>query len=53
MDLAHIMGMEVIAEGVESAEQAAVLRGMGCDYAQGYFFSRPLPAHEVERFLLG
>jgi diguanylate cyclase (GGDEF)-like protein len=51
VDLAHIMGMEVIAEGVEIEEQAVLLREMGCDMAQGYYFSKPLPPEEVAGFL--
>jgi diguanylate cyclase (GGDEF)-like protein/PAS domain S-box-containing protein len=53
VDLAHIMGMEVIAEGVEIEAQAFMLREMGCDYAQGFFFSEPLPPEGVEGFLFG
>ncbi len=44
MSLARSLGMEVIAEGVETAGQVARLRALGCDYCQGYFFSRPLSA---------
>jgi EAL domain-containing protein (putative c-di-GMP-specific phosphodiesterase class I) len=35
--------MAVVAEGVETAEQATLLRGLGCEYGQGYFFSAPVP----------
>jgi len=40
--LAHQLGRQVIAEGVETAEHLAILRSLGCEYGQGYFFSKPL-----------
>ena len=43
--------LNVIAEGVETEEQLAVLREMKCGEMQGYYFSRPLPAEELERLL--
>ncbi|HLL39024.1 MAG TPA: EAL domain-containing protein, partial [Rubrobacteraceae bacterium] len=52
IELAHTLGMEVVAEGVETEEQAALLAEMGCDLAQGFYFSRPLPPEEVPGFLL-
>ncbi len=51
VDLAHILGMEVVAEGVEIAEQETLLKEMGCDFAQGFYVSRPLPPEEVLGFL--
>jgi predicted signal transduction protein with EAL and GGDEF domain len=41
-----------VAEGVENANQAALLRAMGVHYFQGYFYARPLPAHAVTAWLL-
>ena len=51
VDLAHALGLKVVAEGVETAEQLALLREMGCDLAQGYHFARPLPGAQAEAFL--
>ena len=47
IDLAHGLGLEVIAEGIETAQQLAFLQRLGCDYAQGFFLSRPLKADLV------
>ncbi|MGH9091419.1 MAG: putative bifunctional diguanylate cyclase/phosphodiesterase [Acidimicrobiales bacterium] len=43
VDLAHALGLDVVAEGVETERQLAILRQLGCDHAQGYLFSRPVP----------
>lgn len=47
--LGHNLNMKVLAEGVESAAQAEFLKNEGCDLAQGYFYSRPVPAEEFEK----
>jgi EAL domain-containing protein (putative c-di-GMP-specific phosphodiesterase class I) len=49
--ISHSLGLQVLAEGVETAEQLAFLRSLGCDCAQGYYFSRPVPAEEFTRLL--
>ncbi|AUH42852.1 putative bifunctional diguanylate cyclase/phosphodiesterase [Streptomyces sp. CMB-StM0423] len=51
VDLAHRLGISVTAECVESGEQAERLRRIGCDTAQGWFYSRAVPAERVERLL--
>lgn len=51
LGLANNLKMEVIAEGVETLEQAEALRSMNCDYGQGYYFSRALNANSAVRFL--
>ncbi|GAA2712883.1 hypothetical protein Apa02nite_090770 [Actinoplanes palleronii] len=47
IDLGHNLGMSVVAKGVEELEALAVLRDLGCDLAQGFVLSRPVPADEV------
>lgn len=47
--MAHKLGLQVIAEGVETDKQLALLRQIGCDHAQGYFFAMPGSAAEIER----
>lgn len=49
--IAHQFGMKVVAEGVEDRAVMQRLRELGCDYIQGYFFSRPLPAAEFEAWM--
>ncbi|MBB4635384.1 putative bifunctional diguanylate cyclase/phosphodiesterase [Longimicrobium terrae] len=48
---ARSLGVGVVAEGVDSPAQPALLRDLGCQYAQGYLFARPLPAEDAERLL--
>lgn len=50
--LAHSLEMEVVAEGVETPEQLAKLRELGCDFVQGYLFSRPVDPQTANRFLI-
>ncbi|WP_263146160.1 bifunctional diguanylate cyclase/phosphodiesterase [Pseudomonas alcaligenes] len=50
--LAHTLGLEVVAEGVETAAQLAQLREFGCDQVQGFWISKPLPLNELARFLV-
>jgi len=47
IDLAHALGLKVVAEGVETTAQLQILRSLGCDLAQGFLFSRPLPAEDI------
>mgnify|MGYP002040495046 CR=1 FL=1 len=51
INLAHNLNLNVVAEGVETAEQLALLRGFGCDQAQGYLISKPLPLAELMDYL--
>jgi diguanylate cyclase (GGDEF)-like protein/PAS domain S-box-containing protein len=51
--LAHSLGMEAVAEGVESAEQYQFLEEQGCDYAQGYLIARPIARRDVADYLRG
>jgi len=47
----HGLGFEVVAEGVETSKESSLLFNLGCDYAQGYLFCRPLPAIEFQELL--
>jgi len=51
INLAHNLGLKVVAEGVEDEETRDQLAAFGCDAAQGYFWSRPIPATELSRWL--
>lgn len=52
IDLAHKLGLKVVAEGVEHASSLEILEVFGCDYAQGYHISRPINANQLEQWLL-
>lgn len=50
--MAHNLGMDAIAEGVETTEQIQKLKTLGCEYAQGYLFAKPLPVQAIEQMLV-
>lgn len=47
VSIAHVLGKVTVAEGVETVDQMRTLRELGCDFAQGYLFAKPVPAHEL------
>jgi EAL domain-containing protein (putative c-di-GMP-specific phosphodiesterase class I) len=49
--IARSLGLQSVAEGIETAEQAAVMRDLGCTLGQGYLFSRPVTAHQIREQL--
>ena len=51
VELGHTLGLVTLAEGIEQSAQIDGLRAQGCDHGQGYFFSRPVPAADVELLL--
>ncbi|MBO6849376.1 MAG: EAL domain-containing protein, partial [Marinobacter sp.] len=51
INMAHSLGLSVIAEGVEEEAQTHFLQQQGCDYSQGYFYSRPVPHADFEKWL--
>ena len=51
VELARWLNLKVIAEGVETKEQLERIRQIGCDYVQGYFFAKPMPSAEFEKYL--
>lgn len=51
VEMANALGLEVLAEGIETGEQSEILRNLGCHIAQGYFYSKPLSAEDMEKML--
>lgn len=51
VELARVLGMDVVAEGIETRDQYRLLRQMGCRYGQGYLFAKPLPAEDIGKLL--
>lgn len=51
IQMAHRLNMKVVAEGVETRQQAALLKELGCDFIQGYYYSKPLPIDELFEFI--
>ena len=51
IDIAEYLGVPTIAEGVETREQMEALKVMGCDYVQGYYFSKPIPKNDFVEFI--
>jgi len=51
IEMAHSMGIDITAEGIETEEQLNTMKELGVDYIQGYYFSRPLPEHEYLKFI--
>ena len=53
ISIGHIMGFDVISEGVEEPEQLETLKSIGCDYIQGFIWGRPLSAEDAEKLVIG
>ena len=51
IEMAHTLGFRVVAEGVETERQVQLLRGLGCEEAQGYYFAKPMPAAQLAALL--
>ncbi len=51
VELAHALGLDVTAEGVEDAESLALLKTLDCDHAQGFYIGRPMPSGDVSRWV--
>ena len=51
VEIAAVLGVDVVAEGIETKAQLTTLRGLGCRYMQGYHLARPMPAPQLEELL--
>ena len=51
--MAHALGLQVTAEGIEHPSQVEQLRDLGCEYGQGFLYSRPAPAAEMQELIAG
>ena len=51
VNMAKVLEMPVIAEGVEKESQVRFLKNIGCEYVQGYYYAKPMPAEEYEKML--
>ena len=51
IDIAHVFGLKLVAEGIEDLQTFDYLKQLGCDYGQGYYMSRALPADEFYKYL--
>ncbi|AOM83359.1 diguanylate cyclase/phosphodiesterase (GGDEF & EAL domains) with PAS/PAC sensor(s) [Salisediminibacterium beveridgei] len=53
IDMAHNIGLEVVAEGIENSDQVSILKSCGCDYFQGFYFYKPMSKESAERLVRG
>jgi EAL domain-containing protein (putative c-di-GMP-specific phosphodiesterase class I) len=51
VELARVLGMDVVAEGIETPQQYRLLREMGCRYGQGFLFARPMASEQITELL--
>ncbi|MEA2047261.1 MAG: GGDEF domain-containing phosphodiesterase [Campylobacterota bacterium] len=51
IELAHTLGMEIVVEGIENKKMVELIASYGCDYMQGYYFSKPIPVFEFQKLL--
>ena len=51
IELAHTLGMKIVVEGIENQQMVDMITSYGCDYLQGYHFSKPLPVFEFQKLI--